>query len=157
MKFLRFLDETLIPLQDALPRLRVVNDARVVRWNVDHEANWGELKKAGFKTQNKQGDCVLYFVGSEFSHAKIDDGKDLRREALPKAAVEAGERLCMWLVKRFGEGTVGYMRIAGSMVEGNDGFVISSMDLVEPEMWLTQADEKERVERFVKCILEERH
>ncbi len=134
----------------------MVNDASIVRWNVDQEVCLGELKKAGFETQKKKGDCVLYFVDSELSHADVEESKDFRRKALPKGAVEVGERLCGWLGKRFGEGKVLYMRLIGSIVEGDGGFVISKMDLIEPEMWLTRADEKERVERFVKCLLEER-
>ena len=172
-KFLRFLDETLIPLQEALPRLRVVNDARVVRWNVDQEGCLGELKAAGFKTQKWLGECVLCFVGGEFSHAGIQvpkaagegeivnganhvSSKELKREGVPKSAVEVGERLYVWLEKRFGQGKVGYMRLVGTAAEDEDGFVISAVDLIEPEMWLTRADEKERIERVVKCLLEER-
>ena len=45
-EFLRFLDQTLAPLLDALPRLRVVNDARVVRWNAAKEY-LGELRDEG--------------------------------------------------------------------------------------------------------------
>lgn len=47
-EFLRFLDNTLIPLQEALPRLRVLNDPRVVRWNASKEY-LRELQGGGFR------------------------------------------------------------------------------------------------------------
>ena len=250
--FLRFLDQTLIPLQEVLPRLRVVNDPRAVRWNAAKEY-LHELQDArfrvcrteflqragcgleGFKraveefvasgartpvvlkpsvgasgdsvhlvrdptaftkedlermeamlglpgtvgsimiqefqaTVRTVGEYSLVYVGGVFSHAAVKRPKaggaewrangqygggvvEIGKEELPKGATEVGERLCEWLRKKFGEGSVGYMKLDGVLAEDDGGFVIGEVELIEPEIWL--AKDQQRVERFVKCLLEE--
>jgi hypothetical protein len=247
--FLRFLDQTLIPLHEALPRLKIVNDPRVVRWNAAKEY-LRELRDARFRvcrtkflqregcglegfqravqefvaggarasvvlkpsvgasensghlvrdptaftkedlermeamlglpgtvgsvmiqefqaTVRTAGEYSLVYVGGVFSHAAVkrpEAGRaewsqyggntaEIGKEDLPNGATEVGERLCEWLRKKFGEGSVGYMRLDGILAEDDGGFVISEVELIEPEIWL--AKDQQRVERFVKCLLEE--
>ena len=45
------------------------------------------------------------------------------------------------------------MRLDGALAEDDGGFVIGEVELIEPEIWL--AKDQQRVERFVKCLLEE--
>jgi glutathione synthase/RimK-type ligase-like ATP-grasp enzyme len=250
--FLRFLDQTLIPLQEVLPRLRVVNDPRVVRWNAAKEylrelqdarfrvCRTKFLQRAGcgleglkraveefvaggarmpvvlkpsvgasgnsvhlvrdptaFTTEDLErmeamlglpgtvgsimiqefqatvgtvGEYSLVYVGGVFSHAAVKRPKaggaewkvdsqygggvvEIGKEDLPTGATEVGERLCEWLRKKFGEGSVGYMRLDGVLAEDDGGFVIGEVELIEPEIWL--AKDQQRVERFVMCLLEE--
>lgn len=249
--FLRFLDATLIPLQEALPRLRVLNDARVVRWNATKEY-LHELQGAGFRvcrtailqrvgcglarftaaveefaggvrkpvvlkpsvgasgtslhlvqdpaalskqdlekmeamlgvkgdvgsimiqefqpTVKTVGEYSLVFIRGWFSHAVLKRPKtgamewrvnsqysgsveEIAKEDLPNGAVEVGERLHVWLEKKFGEGSVGYMRFDGLVAEDDGWFVIGEVELIEPEIWM--AKEPERVERLAQCLLDE--
>jgi hypothetical protein len=110
------------------------------------------------------------YVGGVFSHAaakrpkvggaewKVNgqyggDAVEIGKEELPTGATEVGERLCEWLRKKFGESSVGYMRLDGVLAEDDGGFVIGEVELIEPEIWL--AKDQKRVERFVNCLLEE--
>ena len=250
--FLRFLEQTLIPLQDALPRLRIVNDPRVVRWNAAKEY-LRELQDAQFRvcrtrflqragcdleafkraveefaggskkpvvlkpsvgasgtslhlildprsltkedlermeavlglpvtvgsimiqefqpTIRTIGEYSLAYVGGVYSHAALKRPKaggtewrvnsqysgmaeEIVKEDLPKGALEVCERLCAWLDKKFGRGSVGYMRLDGLLAEDDGGFVIGEVELIEPEIWLTEGEGQERVELFVKCLLD---
>lgn len=249
--FARFLDATLIPLQEALPRLRVLNDARVVRWNATREY-LRDLQGARFRicrttflervgcdlarfkaavqefaagvgkpvvlkpsvrasrtslylvqdpaalgkqdlekmeamlgveggvgsimiqefqpTVRTVGEYSLVFIRGLFSHAVLKrpkaSGTELRvnsqsrgmaeeiaKEDLPNGAVETGERLHGWLEKKFGEGSVGYMRLDGLLADDDGGFVIGEVELIEPEIWM--AKDQARVERFAQCLLDE--
>ena len=252
--FLRFLDQTLIPLQDVLPRLRIVNDPRVVRWNAAKEY-LRELQDARFRvcrtrflqragcdlaglksaveefadgvkkpvvlkpsvgssgtglhliqdpsaltkddlermeamlglpgqvgsimiqefqpTIRTIGEYGLVYVGTVFSHASLRRAKvggmewrvnsqysgkveEIKKQDLPKSALEVGEKMCAWLEKKFGKGSVAYMRLDGVVAEDDGGFVIGEVELIEPEIWLTGGDGQQRVDNFVKCLLEER-
>jgi glutathione synthase/RimK-type ligase-like ATP-grasp enzyme len=249
--FLRFLDQTLIPLTEALPRLKVVNDPRVVRWNATKEY-LSELQDARFRvcrtrflqragcglagfrgaveefagrskkpvvlkpsvgasgtslhlvqdpgsltkedlermeamltlpgtvgsimiqefqpTIRRVGEYSLVYVEGVFSHALLkrpkaesaewrvnsqysDRAEEVAKQDLPKDATEVGERLHAWLEKKFGEGSVGYMRLDGLLAKDDGGFVIGEVELIEPEIWL--AREEQRVESFAKCLLGE--
>lgn len=238
--FARFLDATLIPLQEALPRLRVLNDARVVRWNAAREylrdlqgtrfqiCRTTFLERVGcdlarFKTAVQEfaagvgkpvvlkpsvrasrtnlylvqdpaalsrqdlekmeamlgveggvgpimiqefqptfgtiGEYSLVFIRDLFSHAVLKRPKasgtaeEIAKEDLPNGAVETGERLHRWLEKKFGEGSIGYMRLDGLLADDDGGFVIREVELIEPEIWMTK--DQARVERFAQCLLDE--
>lgn len=249
--FLRFLEQTLMPLQEALPRLRVVNHARAVHWNARQEYRQ-ELQDAQFRvcrtrylhpessdlaafqavvadvgsrvkksvalkptggasqtsgyvvqdpgalsredvemmqgmlrakggmgsimiqelpaTVRTVGEYSLVFVGGTFSHAvttglkgggaeqRVDSQyhgrtEEVAKEALPTGAAEVAERLLAWLAKKFGQGSVGYMRLTGLVADDDGGFVIGEVGLIEPEIWM--ATDQDRVERFAKCLLDE--
>jgi hypothetical protein len=251
--FLRFLDQTLIPLHEALPRLRIVNDPRVVRWNVTKEY-LRELQDARFRVSRTKflqragcdlgtfksavekfaggiqkpvvlkpsvgasgtslhliqdpgsltkedlermeamlgvpetvgsimiqefqptirtvGEYSLAYVGGVFSHAVLKRPKaggtewrvnsqysgraeEVANKDLPKSSLRVGEEMCAWLEKKFGKGTVGYMRWDGVVAEDDGGFVVGEVELIEPEIWLTEGDGQQRVENFVKCLLDE--
>jgi hypothetical protein len=116
------------------------------------------------------GEYSLVFVRGLFSQAvlkrpKIDgtewkvsgqyseQADEIGKGDLPSGAVEVGERLHVWLEKKFGKGSVGYMRLDGLLAEDDGGFVVGEVELIEPEIWM--AKDKARVERLAQCLLDE--
>src|SRR5947207_1895203 len=95
--FLRFLDATLIPLQEALPRLRVLNDARVVRWNATREY-LRELHGARFRVCRT---TFLERVGCDLAAFKVavhDFAAGTRKPVALRSGV-AASRTSLYLVQ----------------------------------------------------------
>ena len=158
--FRRFLKETLGPLQESVPRLRVLNGAEAVLWNAG-EGYVNDLEGAGFRVVKGEGEgrgvgWSLVFMGRplRFSHGADGGGRGVEREELPWDSLSVGNKLCKWLEARFGVGRVGYVRIDGVVGEVKaggvaGGFEVKGVNLIEPELWL---DGEERVERFLKAL-----
>ena len=166
--FERFLRETLGPLGESVPRLRILNGAEAVLWNVG-EGYISDLEGAGFKVVKKGAEgergivgWSLVFLGTplRFSHGAAggDDGVSVEREELPWDSLAVGNKLCKWLEGRFGEGRVGYVRIDGVVGKVREeggvagGFEVRNVNLIEPELWLDGGDGEERVERFLRAL-----
>ena len=67
--------------------------------------------------------------------------------------MEEGEKLHAWLEKKFGKGSVGYMRLDGLLAEDDGGFVVGEVDLIAPEIWM--ATDQAKVERFAQSLRDE--
>ena len=116
------------------------------------------------------GEYSLVFVQGVFSHAVVkrpkigatkwkvgnqdsEQADEIGKGDLPSGAVEEGERLHAWLEKKFGKGSVGYMRLDGLLAEDDGGFVVGEVELIAPEIWM--ATDQAKVERFAQSLRDE--